>query len=199
MNETAIEFRPATEQVAALLKGVDDQRLSDPTPCQEFTLGALLNHLLGLTQAFTSAARKERGPHTDTPPGLPTSDLDPQWRTTLSDRLDTLAAAWSDPEAWTGETTAGGVTLPAEIMGLVAYNEVAIHGWDLSRATGQHYALPPEAVELLLEFDGQDADDEAARAGIYGPVFEVDPDAAPLDRLIGITGRNPAWRPDRAA
>ncbi len=85
--------------------------------------------------------------------------------------------------------------MPAEVMGLVALNEVAVHGWDLARATGQDYDLEPEIVAVLTAFDGQDADDQAAREGLYGPVVAAAEDAAPLDRLIAITGRDPRWRP----
>jgi uncharacterized protein (TIGR03086 family) len=189
-----IDFKPVTDQVAGLLDAIGDEQLTDPTPCEEFSVAVLLNHFLGLAWAFASAAKKERGPHTDTPPGSPSPELDPEWRTLLRDRLTALAEAWSDPGAWDGEAVAGGVTLPGQVMALVALNEVAIHGWDLARATGQDYELPPQVVAVLLEFDGQDADDEAAREGIYGPVVQVI-DASPQDRLIAITGRDPGWRP----
>lgn len=194
MSPAMIDFKPVTDRVAGLLGAVKDERLGDPTPCEEFSVAMLLNHLLGLAFAFTSTAKKEHGPHTDDPPVAPAPEVDPQWRTLLPARLDALAAAWSEPAAWEGEGTAGGVTLPGEVMALVALNEVAIHGWDLARATGQDYELPSEIVAVLLEFDGQDADDEAARAGIYGPVVQV-AGASPQDRLIGITGRDPNWRP----
>ncbi|WP_460498701.1 TIGR03086 family metal-binding protein [Glycomyces tarimensis] len=195
MTENVIDFRPVTDGVAALLDGVDGERLAGPTPCEDYTQAALLNHLLGLSWVFTSAARKERGPHTDKPPSVPPATVEPAWRRLLPERLDALAEAWSDPAAWQGETTAGGVTLPAEAMGLVALNEVAVHGWDLARATGQDYELDPTIVEILLAFDGQDADDQSAREGIYAPVVKLPDGAPPQDRLIAITGRDPAWRP----
>jgi uncharacterized protein (TIGR03086 family) len=189
-----IDFKPVTDQVAGLLAAIGDDQLTDSTPCEEYSVAVLLNHFLGLTWVFASAAKKERGPHTDNPPGTPSPDLDPAWRALLRDRLTALAEAWADPDAWDGETVAGGVTLPGEVMALVALNEVAIHGWDLARATGQDYELPSPVIDVLLEFDGQDADDQAAREGIYAPVVRV-ADASPQDRLIAITGRNPAWRP----
>ncbi len=195
MTETMIDFKPVTDRMAALLDGIDDAMTAGPTPCEEFTVGALLNHALGLTVAFTGAARKERGPHTDDPPETPSPEAAPEWRALLPRRLAALAEAWADPGAWEGEATAGGVTMPAEVMGLVALNEVAVHGWDLARATGQDYDLEPEIVAVLTAFDGQDADDQAAREGLYGPVVAAAEDAAPLDRLIAITGRDPRWRP----
>lgn len=188
------DFKSTTDRVAALLDGVSDERLSGATPCEEYTVAQLVNHLLGLCHVFTSAAEGERGPHTDTPPGVPEATLEPGWRPLLEDRLRGLADAWSRPSAWEGDATAGGVTFPAEIMGLVALNEVAIHGWDLAKATGQDYEFDAETLETLLAFVGQDADDQAAREGIYAPVVEV-ADASPQEQLIAITGRDPYWRP----
>ncbi|MDA1358915.1 TIGR03086 family metal-binding protein [Glycomyces luteolus] len=195
MTDATIDFTPVTDLVAGLLDGVDDARLADPTPCGHYTQAQLLNHLLGLCLAFTAAARGETGPHNDAPPGEPATALEPQWRGELQRRLATLADVWSAPSAWEGDALAGGVTLPASIMGLVALNEVAIHGWDLARATGQDYALDPGVVEALTAFTGQDAHDQSAREGIYGPVVTLPADAPRQDQLIALTGRDPAWRP----
>ena len=81
-------------------------------------------------------------------------------------------------------------------MGVVALNEVLVHGWDLAAATGQPYEVDQAAAEACLRF----AVDLAAgapemRNGMYGPVVPVPADAPVLDRLLGQTGRNPAWRP----
>jgi hypothetical protein len=48
-----IDLGPAAHEVARLLDGVDDDRLTDPTPCPDYPLGALLDHLMGLCLAFT--------------------------------------------------------------------------------------------------------------------------------------------------
>ncbi|MEU5152949.1 TIGR03086 family metal-binding protein [Glycomyces sp. NPDC021274] len=195
MSESTTDFKHTTGLVAGLIDGVDDARLSDPTPCGHYTQAQLLNHLIGLSLAFTAAARGETGPHNDAPPGEPPTTLQPGWRAELEQRLGELADAWSEPSAWEGEALAGGVTLPASIMGLVALNEVAVHGWDLARATGQPYELDPAVIATLTAFTGQDAHDQTAREGIYAPVVEVPATATPQDQLIALTGRNPAWRP----
>lgn len=194
MTDATIDFKIVTDQVAGLLAGVDDAQLAEPTPCGRYTQAQLLNHLLGLCLAFTAAARGETGPHNDAPPGEPATTLEPEWRGELEHRLATLAGAWSEPSAWEGDALAGGVTLPAAVMGLVALNEVAVHGWDLARATDQDYELDPGIIATLMAFTGQDADDQAAREGIYGPVVTIPADASPQDHLIALTGRDPAWR-----
>lgn len=195
MAHTDYHFKLVTDTVAGLIDGVEDDRSAGPTPCGHYTQAQLVNHLLGLCLAFTAAARGERGPHNDAPPGEPASVLEPEWRGELRHRLGALADAWSEEGAWEGHALAGGVVLPAEVMGLVALNEVAVHGWDLARATGQDFALDAGTLAALTAFVSQDADDQAAREGIYGPAVHLPADAAPLDRLIGLTGRDPAWRP----
>ncbi|MDN3239520.1 TIGR03086 family metal-binding protein [Glycomyces tritici] len=190
-----IDFKTVTDQVASLVDQVRDEGLGDATPCGHYTQAQLLNHLTGLSLAFTAAARGETGPHNDAPPGEPPTSLEPGWRDELKQRLGELADAWSEPSAWEGEALAGGVTLPASVMGLVALNEVAVHGWDLAAATGRPYALDPDVIETLTAFTGQDADDQSAREGVYAPVVELPAGASPQDRLIALTGRDPAWRP----
>lgn len=189
------DFKIVTDQVIGLLDGVKDEHLADPTPCEEYTVGQIVNHFLGLTLAFTAAARGERGPHNDAPPGIPPATPPQDWRPLLEQRLQTLADAWAEPAAWEGDATAGGVTLPASIMGLVALNEVAVHGWDLATATGQPYRLDPATIDTLTPFIAQDADDQAAREGIYAPPVQPGPNATPQDHLLALTGRNPDWRP----
>ncbi|MFB9661798.1 TIGR03086 family metal-binding protein [Glycomyces mayteni] len=195
MTEPGADFKPVTDLVAGLLAGVEDAQLAAPTPCEEYRVGHLVDHFLGLTLAFTAAARGERGPYNDTPPAAPSAEPPADWRPLLAERLQTLADAWAEPSAWDGDATAGGVTFPAAIMGLVGLNEVAVHGWDLAKATGQPYDLDPAAITTLTAFVAQDADDQEARNGIYAPPVQPAPDATPQDRFIALTGRNPGWTP----
>ncbi len=118
----------------------------------------------------------------------------------LLDHLDGLAqafaAAWQDEGAWTGMTAAGGVDLPGEVAGLVALDEVVVHGWDLARATGQPYDPPPAVVESALGFVTPTvAASPEGTPGLFGPPVAVPDDAPPLHRLLGLTGRDPDWRP----
>ncbi|MEU0271988.1 TIGR03086 family metal-binding protein [Streptomyces sp. NPDC006307] len=179
-------------RVAALLDGVGDDRLDAPTPCPDYAVRQLLGHLAGLALAFRDAARKDFGPTTDTSPegALPT--LDGDWRTALPRRLDELAAAWRAPEAWEGTTRAGGVTLPGEVAGMVALNELLLHGWDLARASGQEYAADEEALRVCEALLAPTADSPEER-GPFGPPVKVSDGAPLLDRVVGLSGRRPDW------
>ncbi|MGA4797620.1 TIGR03086 family metal-binding protein [Streptomyces lavendulocolor] len=190
------DLGPATRRVAQLVGGVTDDRLDGPTPCPDYTVRDLLAHLEGLAVAFRDAGRKDFGPTTDTDPqAAGPQPLVDDWRTALPRRLDELAAAWRAPEAWEGTTRAGGVTLPGEVAGLVALNEVLIHGWDLAWATGQEYAPDEASLEASYALLAPTADDPDQR-GPFGPPVPVPEDAPLLDRVIGLSGRRPGRRPD---
>ena len=86
--------------------------------------------------------------------------------------------------------------MPAEVAASVATNEVIVHGWDLAAGTGHDFAADPELVEVAIAFV-----EPAVRQrpdgvpGLFGPAVAV-PDGAPaLHRLLGLTGRDPAWQP----
>jgi uncharacterized protein (TIGR03086 family) len=196
-DRVPLDFDPPVRQIRALLLGVDDRDLAAPTPCPGWSVADLLDHLMGLSVAFTMAARKRAGAAgTDGPPPEPSAEhLSRHWRSRLPVLLADLSIAWKDPAAWTGTALAGGVTLPATAMGAVAMNELVMHGWDLARATEQDYAADPRALEVLVEFLGQGP--AGGTPGLFGPRVPVDPEEDLLTRALGLAGRDPAWRPPR--
>ncbi len=193
-----IELESAVQELTSLLDGVTDDRLGAPTPCPDLPVAALLDHIMGLSLAFTWGARKsDEGKGLG--PGQSSADaLDPEWRTVLPVRLAGLAEAWRDPAAWEGTAEVGGVRMPAQIMGVVALDEVVMHGWDLARATGQPYTVDAESAEAVLGFTSMSAQQGAAREGLFGPVVEVPANAPVFDRALGFAGRDPGWAPARS-
>ncbi len=191
-----LDLEPATRVLAQLVEGTKDDQLDAPTPCRETTVGALLDHLDGLTVAFAAAADKSS---LDGPPRGPSADasrLGADWRTRIPSQLGELSAAWGEPSAWEGFTRAGPVDMPAEVAGVVALDEVVLHGWDLAAATGQDFDCSPELARAVHEFVLHAvAQNPDGSAGLFGPPVAV-PDSAPLlDRIVGLSGRDPQWRP----
>lgn len=188
------DLAPAARRLTVLLDGVHDNRLTAPTPCTEYSVADLLDHLVGLTVAFRDAATKTAGPGAAAPPQVNGDNLPSDWRRRLPVQLDALAAAWADPAAWEGTAEAGGVTMPAEVMGVVALDELILHGWDLARATGQDYACSDTEAEAITGLLSAAGDPDAGN-GMFGPAVPVPADAPPLHRALGLSGRDPHWRP----
>lgn len=188
-----LDLMPAATTLGFLVQQVPDDRLGDPTPCPDFAVGDLVEHVGGLALAFTAAAHKALGPSTDSPPAPDAARLTQDWRIRIPADLVALAAAWRDPAAWTGMTRAGGIDLPGEVGGLVALDEIVLHGWDLAVATDRPFEVDPGLLGAVHGFVESFGSDPQARGGLFGPIVEVPADAAPLDRVLGLAGRDPAW------
>jgi len=192
---TRLDLAPAAKRMAALVGGVSDNQLGGVTPCPAYTLGDLLDHVGGLSVAFTAAACKAEPPGGSQGPSGDASRLEEGWRDRIARDLDALAAAWTEPQAWTGTAVAGGVEMPAEVAALVALDELVVHGWDVARASGQPYDVDPVSLEAVHGFVAQFSGpgQEESRAGLFGPVVPVPDDAPLLDRVLGMAGRDPSW------
>ena len=151
------DLSPAADRLAVVVRNVTDGALSAPTPCPDYTVGDLLDHVNGLSVAFTMAALK-------TP-------------------LDGTAA---------GMTRAGGVDLPGEVAGAVVLDEIVLHGWDLARATGQPFDVEEDLLQVVYGFVSSIGPDDRD-GSLFGATVEVDSNAPLLDRVLGLSGRNPAW------
>lgn len=191
-----LDLEPATRTLAELVTGVGDDQLDAATPCGDRRLGDLLDHVDGLSQAFTAAARKQVVGGGQPPPVANAANLDPDWRSRIPQRLAELARAWQDEQAWTGLTGAGGIELDGSIAGLVALDEVLVHGWDVAVASGQRFTADPTLVRASHDFVAPSvASAPEGTPGLFGPPVPVPDDAPLLDRLIGLTGRDPGWQP----
>jgi uncharacterized protein (TIGR03086 family) len=191
VNTDMTDLSPACQRTADVLARVTDEQLNQPTPCEKLRLDELIAHVGMLAQAFTAAARKDFGPLTDTPP-TDGAEIDDDWRTSYPQRLEELATAWKDPEAWQGMTRAGGVELPAEVMGSVALAEVVIHGWDVARAVGTPFECDPTTTAACLAHLAQF--DAAGTEGMFAAAVPIGDGAPDLDRVVAMSGRDPAWR-----
>jgi uncharacterized protein (TIGR03086 family) len=187
-----LDLAPAARQMAAVVAGIPDDALASPTPCPKYTVGDLLDHVAGLALAFTRAATKELG-ESDTPPPAEASRLAADWRTRIPADLDALAAAWRGSAAWEGMTRAGGIDMPGEVAGIVAVDELVVHGWDLARATGQDFDADAAALTAALAFYSMF--DDASRGDAFGPAVAVPATAPALARVVAASGRDPEWTP----
>lgn len=187
------DLGPAARQIAALLDGIEEKQLTDPTPCPDYAVRELLAHLVGLSMAFRDAARKDLGPTTDSSPAAALPVLGDDWREALPPLLDELVTAWRDPAARQGMTRAGGVDLPGEVAAMVALNELVVHGWDLARSTGQAYEADEASLRVSLAM--LTPRDDIPRPDIFGPPVPVPSDAPLVDRAIAMSGRRPDWQP----
>jgi uncharacterized protein (TIGR03086 family) len=66
-----------------------------------------------------------------------------------------------------------------------------VHGWDLARATGRTVSYPDDVVEQEIAFSREFLGRIPPDREPFAPSRPVPADAAPLDRLVALLGRDP--------
>ncbi len=194
-TENAADLGPAARRLADLMTRISDDALGRPTPCPAYALGDLIEHVGGLALAFNAAGRKERSAYTEMTGAGDASRLGADWRERIPRDLTTLAKTWAEPEAWTGMSRIAGDDSPAGVIGLVLADELAVHGWDVARASGQAYACEPDILEAALKFLQMFASPDAPAGPEvpFGPARFLLDEAPLLDRVVALAGRDPGW------
>jgi uncharacterized protein (TIGR03086 family) len=160
------------------------------TPCAEWTVRDLLNHLVA-TLALGQALLADTPPAAGLAPGqLPNADMvgdDPATVYRLGVE-SLLGAAGGDALDRVHPTPLG--DMPGGVLGGFTTLDILVHGWDLAKATGQAAALDPELAESVLAFARQ-AFSGMPREPRIGPEVPVPAGAPATDRLVAFLGRTP--------
>jgi len=185
------EMAEAAAETARVVSGVPQGALQAPTPCGDWDLRTLLNH----TILWTSYSAERRAHGESVAEDLMSKDFtaEPGFREDYAEQLGKAISAWSDPKAWEGSRAVMGDATPAADVGAMLLMEMALHGWDVAKATGQEYQVG-EAVATALEHTVQ-AQAELFRKyqGFAGAVAIVGP-APAFDRALALSGRDPGWK-----
>jgi uncharacterized protein (TIGR03086 family) len=183
----------AATETATVVRGVKPDQLDLPTPCRDWPVRTLANHLMQVVAALEAAGRG--GP---VPGDLWQSDrMAGDWAARFDEEARRAVDAWSSPSAPTGAVDVGGAAMPAPMVATMLASDLVVHGWDLARATGQDLRSSPAVAELTLGFVADTAE-QGRTMGLFGPPVPVAADAPPLERALALSGRDPAWRPPGA-
>jgi uncharacterized protein (TIGR03086 family) len=186
MTTISTLLREAADAGVPVLRGLRDSQLDDPTPCSEFRVRDLVNHLYQVVVNFQALARREKADFASIPDVVGTSD----WRSGFAGEVEKLIAAWADPTALDGVSP--GMGLPQPVVGQMVLLDLTLHPWDLARATGQPYAPSKAAVKDLHAMVDMMA--EQARAmKVFGPPVQPPPGADDFELLLAKAGRDPMW------
>lgn len=175
-------FDRAAAAAQTVISGVRPDQLDVPTPCADWSVRQLLNHVVSGTALFHSLATGG-GPVDRTADHLG-NDPAAAFRTTVASLREVFAAD-------------GGLTRmvnspfgeqPAAVLLEMRINEMMLHGWDVATATGQPTDLDPDVAEHCLESF------RALRASGRGATMFADPTEAPagasaVEQLAALAGR----------
>lgn len=181
----------ALEQARPVVAAVGDDQWGNPTPCTEWTVRDLLQHLtsecLWVPEILAGRTVDEVGDRFE---GDVLED-DPRGAFDAASAEVLAAMARLDDTSKTVHLSFGDV--PAEVYVWQLFTDALVHAWDLARGTGQDHTLDPGLCEAALEVNRPMVTADVRAAGIIGPEIAVPDDAGVCDQLLGFLGRDPAW------
>lgn len=203
MTQTSIEpdiadrYRRRADDFSRKVAAVRPEQWSWQSPCRKWTARDVVEHVIDMHAVTLKplGRRLSRAP------------------SAVEDPLAAFTGARADVEALLADPetaavlcdTPGGPKTVAEHIDQVPSTDMPLHGWDLARATGQDSTIAPQDVAQLWESMAAlppPVMEQLRTPGAFGPgvvVFgdevRVPPDAPLEDRLLGMIGRDPAWRP----
>ncbi|MGH3231464.1 MAG: TIGR03086 family metal-binding protein [Streptosporangiaceae bacterium] len=177
----------ATGYALAAVEAVTPELLPCPTPCQGWDLRMLLRH------ACESLAAIHEGIDAgciDRYPSREDAGVAGDPARAFHDRAGRLLDACATPSCQPEVIHIADALLARSVMAGAGALEIAVHGWDVSRACGRCQPIPPElAADLLaiapLLVPGRD------RHPLFAEPVSVPPEADPSDRLAAFLGRSP--------
>lgn len=183
-------MRECAAEAARIAGRVPAGRLPDPTPSADWDVRALVNHLV----LYTSHGLEHRARRTEMPGTLTARDFtaDADWPERYRVALDRAVAAWAGPTVWEGEIGEGAGASPAASVGTLMTLEMALHGWELARATGQEFRLSEDTAAFVHGVVEEYAQMYRKYDGFADPVA-VPATAGTFDRALGASGRDPNW------
>jgi uncharacterized protein (TIGR03086 family) len=169
-----------------IIRGVQRDQLDLPTPCPDYDVGTLVNHMVTWSTTFADGAEQlpHRSDRDNDKPGEHAGD-------DFHAASERLVQAFRDGAA-DREINLGNGPSPGEMVFGLMLMEYIGHGWDLAVATDQPTPFTETAVAEALDAGRNMLKPEYRGADkSFGDVVEVADDAPPLDQLIGFLGRDP--------
>ena len=182
VSEVADRYDTVSAGFGERLRGVRADQWQEPTPCPDWTVAELVDHVV-MTHRWILARLRD----TEAAPLSADDDRIACWEQARRQVADSLA----DPAL--ASTTVGGMFGEQSfesLVGRLLCADTVFHTWDLARATGQDDRLDPGAVERAMEFLGP-MDEAIRRPGGFGPRIDPPPGADAQTRLLNFGGRAP--------
>lgn len=173
----------ASDAVAGLISNIRADQWSAPTPCTDWTVCQVVNHLIGMNRVFAALLAGEQ-----LPPRPSAGHVEGDPAGAYHDSAAALQAAFGRPGVLE-RTYRGplGTATGAERLRIRLY-DLLTHGWDLAQATEQPVDLPDDLAEQSLAFARTQLT-EQARPGRFDPAQIAAEQAPAIERLVAFLGR----------
>ncbi len=189
-------YEAATRQMRRVLAGVKPAQLSQSTPCSEWDVKALTDHIVGGPARWAGMIAGDQpatpGALMSAAPGASHPDLPAAYEASAAKFL----AEVRKPGALQKTINMRGREMKVgDFVGIPALSDTVIHTWDLAKATGQESKLDATLVQATWELMAPRMA-TAQPSPAFKAAVPVSSTADTQAKLLGISGRDPAWKPN---
>jgi uncharacterized protein (TIGR03086 family) len=176
------------DQTTEVVDGTTEADLSKPSPCTEWTVKDVINHITGGSTMFALSAESGSVPD-DMIGQLMTGDnLGDDYKGALKTATARAMAAFEQPGVLEKIVKLPFGEMPAGIALNIAIFDVATHACDIAKATGQP-VKDEELMEQALAIGKQMIGPELRGPGIFDEAQPIADAASASDRLLAFAGR----------
>ena len=188
MDQTAM-IGKVLDETNRVVDGIEPSQLDNPSPCDEWTVRDVLNHVTSGATMFVVCVRD--GAISDEQLGalMVSDNLGTDYKGAFRD-ASRPRSAFDEPGAADKMVKLPFGEMPAGMAINIAIFDVATHTWDLAKSTGQQMQLDPEVLAAAYEL-AQAMIPNMRADGLVGEEVIVAVDAPMEDRLAGLAGRTP--------
>jgi uncharacterized protein (TIGR03086 family) len=169
---------------ADIVGSISESQLPLPTPCSDWTVRDVLNHLLLGDLLCVAWLRGER------PPGRDADHLGTDPAASVLQGLADTRAQLRAPGALACTVSTRMGEMPAAKLAERRVADLVAHLWDLAVATGRSTGYDPELVGFVEAHYRERLEGRSREGAPIAEVQPVPPDASAADRLAGYLGRN---------
>jgi uncharacterized protein (TIGR03086 family) len=170
---------------------IEPTQLDEKTPCAEWDVRALLNHITGGGEMFAVCVNEGSISDEKLVELLTGDNLGADYRTAFKTAAGHALDAFSRPGADDTMVKLPFGEMPAGVAMQIAVFDLSVHAWDLAKATGQSTSFDPEVMAAALEVGRQMIGPDMRESGMFGAEVRVGADAPLPDQLAAFAGRQP--------
>ncbi|MGQ0840726.1 TIGR03086 family metal-binding protein [Actinokineospora sp.] len=178
--------RRAIESTGSIIDGLDDAQLDAPTPCTEWTVRGVIQHMV--ENNHRTVDKLAGRPETPVAPGL-----DP--RADYRESAAVFTAAFADGTALAVPYEMALGTFTGAVALGIHFTDVLVHGWDIGTAVGIDVLIEDDLAEAALAMVAMfpDSPNIWGPNGVFADRLPVADDAPAHERLLALTGRSAVW------
>jgi uncharacterized protein (TIGR03086 family) len=196
-------FATAVQIAEPIIAGVHPDQFDLPSPCIEFDVKGLLDHLVFVLHRVAALGRGDDAFSPNSMPAVVHTDHAADWRVAAAE----VEAVWSDDAKLSDTVVLPWASMSGAAMLSMYISEITTHSWDIAKATGQHPQWDDAVCRLALDAMHRDLpmEDRTPMWDAFKATapanFQFDPpfanavavsrDAPLIDQLVAWTGRQP--------